>query len=181
MKAGLAHTLTQIKSFFFDVDGVFTNGHVRVMENGQLVRTLNARDSYAVQLAVKKGYHLAVFTGGNSAAVKAQLEQLGIKHIYLKCHDKLEVFEDHITGYSIDPAQCSYMGDDIPDYQVMQRVGLAACPKDAAREIQGISQYVSPYAGGEGCVRDLIQGVMMAQGTWFKEEESQRNFKDFMW
>ena len=158
--------LTRIKTLLFDVDGVLTNGQVFMMENGEFVRNMYSKDGYALQLAVKKGYRIAIITGGNSQTVKKALESLGIQDIFLAQYDKLQCYKDYINEHDLKEEEILYMGDDLPDYEVMQRVGIATCPNNSAHEIKEISIYISNKNGGEGCVRDIIEQVMRSQGTW---------------
>lgn len=158
--------LTRIKTFLFDVDGVLTNGQVLLLENGEFVRNMNSKDGYALQLAVKKGYRIGIITGGKSQAVKNALEGLGIKDIFLSQYDKLQCYKDYINEHDLKEEEIVFMGDDLPDYEVMKRVGIAACPYNAAHEIKEISIYISNRNGGEACVRDIIEQVMRSQGTW---------------
>jgi 3-deoxy-D-manno-octulosonate 8-phosphate phosphatase (KDO 8-P phosphatase) len=158
--------LNNIKAFAFDVDGVLTDGSVVLMPSGDQVRTLNIKDCFALQLAVKKGYKVAIITGGSSELVKERLLKLGISDVYLKASHKMDAFDDFLMLHDLKAENVLYMGDDVPDYEVMKRAGLAACPADAATEIKEISLYISPKNGGEGCVRDLIEQVMRLQGKW---------------
>ena len=157
---------SSIHTFIFDVDGVLTNNEVLITEKGELLRKMNVRDGMAIKMAIEKGFKIAVITGGRSEGVTKRLEALGIKDIYSGISDKLEAFEEFVTQYELDPLGILYMGDDLPDYPVMRRVGLATCPKNAAPELFPITNYVSPYNGGEGCVRDVIEKVMRLQGNW---------------
>ena len=158
--------LTRIKTLLFDVDGVLTNGQVLLMENGEFVRNMNSKDGFALQLAVKKGYRVAIITGGNSQVVKKALHALGIADVFLSQHDKLQCYKDYINEHSLNEEEILYMGDDLPDYEVMQRVGIASCPNNSAHEIKEISIYISNRNGGDGCVRDIIEQVMRSQGNW---------------
>jgi len=158
--------MTYITTFIFDVDGVLTNGNVTIFPNGELIRTMNTKDGYALKVAVNSGYNICIITGGNDKSVKIRLKGLGIKEIYLGSHNKLIDFKEFLNKYKISPNQVLYMGDDLPDLSVMLQVKLAACPKDAAPEIQNISQYVSQKKGGNGCVRDVIEQVMKVQDRW---------------
>ena len=155
-----------IHTFIFDVDGVMTNNEVIITEKGELLRKMNLRDGLAIKMAIEKGFKIAVITGGRSEGVIKRLEALGIKDIYSGKSDKLEAFDEFINQYDLDTLGILYMGDDLPDYPVMRRVGLATCPKNAAPELFPIANYVSPYKGGEGCVRDVIEKVMRLQGNW---------------
>jgi 3-deoxy-D-manno-octulosonate 8-phosphate phosphatase (KDO 8-P phosphatase) len=158
--------LRKVEAFAFDVDGVLSSQTMPMHPNGEVIRTINIRDGYALQLAVKKSFPVAVITGGNSDAVRKRFEGLGITDIYLKSHDKMEDFQDFISKYSIDPSKVLYMGDDLPDYEVMQLVGFPTCPSDAVVEIKQISKYISNYNGGDGCVRDIVEQVLRLHNKW---------------
>lgn len=159
----------EIDTFIFDVDGVLTDSSVLVMEDGKLLRKMSIRDGYALKHAVRRGYNVCVITGGTSEGVKTRLQNLGIRDIYLGQQDKMEAFEEYLHTYDLDPQKILYMGDDIPDYPVMRKVGLPACPKNAAPEIIHLAAYVSPYSGGEGCARDVIEKVMRLQDRWSED------------
>jgi 3-deoxy-D-manno-octulosonate 8-phosphate phosphatase (KDO 8-P phosphatase) len=158
--------LADIKHFIFDVDGVLTNGCVQVQENGDLLRQMHTRDGYALKTALEQKFSITIITGGNSIGVIKRLEVLGIKDIHSNIKNKLKILEEMVHSHNLDLNQVAYMGDDLPDYECMRAVHLAACPTDAAMEIKTVSQYISPYKGGEGCVRDLIEKVLKAQNKW---------------
>jgi len=158
--------LQEVKAFAFDVDGVFTDGKVYLFKEEEFVRAVNIKDGYALQYAVKCGYPVAVITGGNSNTVKTRFQKLGITDIYLKSADKTADIEDFYYKYDLEPSSILYMGDDLPDYQVMKMCGVPTCPSDAAEEIKAISKYISAYKGGEGCARDVIEQVLRLQGKW---------------
>jgi 3-deoxy-D-manno-octulosonate 8-phosphate phosphatase (KDO 8-P phosphatase) len=140
------------------------------MPDGEQLRTANVRDGYAVQLAIKKGYRIAIITGGKGEGVRKRFEGLGVKDIFMASSDKVAVFNDYIKNQGIDPTGVLYMGDDIPDWKVMHLVGLPTCPADAAPEIKAFAHYISPKKGGKGCVRDVIEQTLREQGHWFDEE-----------
>ena len=158
--------LKSIKAFVFDCDGVLTDGSVTLMPDGEQVRKMSTRDGYALQLAVKKGFIVAIISGGSSAAVKSRMTRLGVHDVYLACHDKVHALIELMHIYSLNADDILYMGDDMPDYEVMQIVGLPTCPDNAAQEIKNLSDYVSHKGGGEGCVRDVIEQAMKVQGKW---------------
>jgi 3-deoxy-D-manno-octulosonate 8-phosphate phosphatase (KDO 8-P phosphatase) len=160
--------LKDINTFIFDVDGVLTDGNVILSSSGEMVRTMSTRDGYAISQAIKKGFNVCIISGGNSDMVRKRLEYLGVKHIHLGVKDKLDVFEDYLIMQQIKAEQVLYMGDDLPDYEVMSRVGIAAAPNDAAPEILSIANYVSHKKGGEGCVRDVIEQVLKIKDCWFE-------------
>lgn len=162
--------LSGITTFIFDVDGVMTDGIVLLTPDGQMLRSMNVKDGYAIQLAIKKGYRIIIITGGNSEAVRQRFEGLGVQEVYLSIGNKLEVFHDIVKRDNLKMENILYMGDDIPDYEIMKEVGVAACPADAAQEIKHISKYISPIQGGKGCARDVLEQVMKVQDKWFDED-----------
>lgn len=155
-----------ITAFVFDVDGVLTDGSLLVLPGGVMARRMNIKDGYALQLAVKKGYKVAVISGGNSDEVNERLNKLGVEHVWMKVENKVEVLKAFMHNHNIDSTQLLYMGDDIPDIKAMDLAGLPCCPADAAQEIRKKSLYVSRLKGGEGCVRDVIEKVMRLRGDW---------------
>ena len=161
--------LTKIKTFIFDVDGVLTDGGVYLFQD-EVVRMLNSKDGYAIQYAAKLDYDIFVITGGNSVPVKDRLLGLGVKEVFLQSKNKKEVYEKLKSTYDLIDEEILYMGDDIPDYAVMELSGVAACPQDAAVEIKEIADYQSPYNGGKHCVRDVIEQTLRVQGKWFGEK-----------
>lgn len=155
-----------ISTLVFDVDGVLTDSNLLVTEEGHLLRKMNVRDGYAIRKAVDSGLRVAIITGGKSEGVIKRLKGLGVTDIYAGIQRKMEAFESLLDKYSIDLADVLYMGDDIPDYKVMRQVSMPVCPRNAAPEILAISQYISPYNGGSGCVRDVIEKVLKLNGKW---------------
>ena len=162
--------LQKIKAFLFDVDGVFTNSNVYLHPGGDLMRSMNIKDGFAIQYAVKKGYLVGIISGGDSESVRARFQKLGITDIYLKSSDKKNDYMDFILKYSLRDEEILYMGDDIPDYEVMQRVGFPCCPADAVEEIKSLSKYISDKNGGQGCVRDVVEQVLRLQGKWMHND-----------
>ncbi|PWV50803.1 HAD family hydrolase [Chitinophaga sp. S165] len=160
-----------ISTFVFDVDGVLTDGTVQLLPNGEQSRKMNIRDGYALQLAVKKGYRIAIISGGRSESVVSRLQGLGIKDIYTGVLDKQEKLQDYVFENDLRWEEIIFMGDDIPDYRAMQLVGLPVCPADAAPEIKSICRYVSPINGGNGCVREIIEKVLKLNDHWMMDEE----------
>lgn len=161
--------LNHITTFMFDVDGVLTDGDILLFRD-EFVRTLNVRDSYAMQYAVKMGFKIMVITGGSSQEVKKRLMSLGVHEVHLNSSNKLTVYNNIKENHKLKDEEILYMGDDIPDYEVMNKAGVAACPQDAAIEIKHISHYQSPFNGGKRCVRDVIEQTLRVQNKWFSEE-----------
>ncbi len=158
--------LSFIKAFVFDVDGVFTNGQLLILHTGEQLRTMNIRDGYAVQLAVKLGYPIAIISGGDEKSVVLRMEKLGVKDIYLPAPDKCKAFREFTVRYNLNPDTVLYMGDDMPDYEVIQLAGIRTCPSDADSAIKNLAHYISGFSGGKGCVRDVIEQTLRAQGKW---------------
>jgi len=175
--AGLYHRYTnqlmnvlelfsRITTFVFDIDGVLTDGSLLVMPGGAMVRRMNIKDGYALQLAVKAGYYVVIISGGNAPEVEDRLNKLGVTHVFMRAENKKMILENFMQQHSLKQSEVLFMGDDIPDYEVMSNVGLACCPADAATEIKQISKYISPLKGGEGCARDVIEKVLKLRGNW---------------
>ncbi|NVK66633.1 MAG: HAD hydrolase family protein, partial [Flavobacteriales bacterium] len=160
--------LPKITTFIFDVDGVLTNGEIFLMKE-DFVRSLNSRDAYAMQYAAKSGFRILIITGGASELVAQRLLSLGIDEVRLRSKNKLSVYKELKEKYGFEDEEVLYMGDDIPDYEILERVGVSTCPQDAAVEIKAISDYQSPYDGGKYCVRDVIEQTLRVQDKWFKE------------
>ena len=165
----MLHLFRNIRGFAFDMDGVLTDGKLWLISETEMARCMSVRDGYAMQLALKHGYHMCVVSGGKSATAQLRLEKLGLKHIYMGVTNKTQVFAQWLEETGLKAADVLYMGDDVPDIDVMKQAGLACAPADACAEILELSQYVSPMRGGEGCVRDVVEKVMRLQETWYPE------------
>jgi 3-deoxy-D-manno-octulosonate 8-phosphate phosphatase (KDO 8-P phosphatase) len=159
--------LKDISCFVFDVDGVFTNNQLIATENGDLQRTFNAKDGFALKTAIEKGYTTCIITGGTSNAVHKRFELLGVKHNYNRVSDKLKVLKEFLQQENILPENVLYIGDDIPDYEAMNLCGLKCCPNDAVPEILSIADYICHKNGGDACVREVIEMVLKVQDKWF--------------
>ncbi len=162
--------LSDITTMIFDFDGVLSDGKVLVLPDGEQLRTSNVRDGYALQLAVKKGYNIAIISGGKSKSMSQRFESLGLTDVFLGISNKKEAFENYLLAKKISSDEILYMGDDIPDYEVMKMVKIAACPANACSEIKNISHYISHANGGDGCVRDIIEQVLKIHGNWFNDD-----------
>tara|TARA_B110000467_G_C18149248_1_gene383223 strand:+ start:306 stop:818 length:513 start_codon:yes stop_codon:yes gene_type:complete len=164
--------LNHINTFIFDVDGVLTDGTVTLFPDGEQVRKMSTRDGYAMQYALKKGYRIAIISGGSSKGVQKRFDYLGLTDVHLGCSNKMEVFTELVQTYNLNTEHILYMGDDLPDLEVMKKVGLPTCPQNAATEIKQMAEHVSPKNGGDGCVRDVIEQTLRVQGKWANEQES---------
>lgn len=161
----------RVKAFIFDVDGVFTDHSIFVFENGKIVRKLNDKDLIALRKALEHGFKVALISGGSLNSLGPIFKEVGITDIYEKIRDKKEAYDRFKYTYDIDDEQILYMGDDLPDYSVMRIVGLPVCPKTAVPEIREITQYMSPFGGGEGCVRDVIEKVLRLKKVWLPKSK----------
>lgn len=166
------YDLKKIKALVFDVDGVLSSEVITLHPNGEPMRSVYIKDGYALQLAVKMGLHVAIITGGRTESVRVRYEGLGIKDIYMAAAVKTKEFAHLLEKYQLQPEEVLYMGDDIPDYDVMRQCGLPCCPADAAPEIKSVSLYISNRNGGYGCGRDVIEQVLKAQGKWMSHEDA---------
>jgi 3-deoxy-D-manno-octulosonate 8-phosphate phosphatase (KDO 8-P phosphatase) len=162
--------LKDITTMIFDYDGVFTDGKVILTESGEQLRTANVKDGYALQLAVKKGYRIAVISGGTSQSIKHRMHGLKIMDVFIKVDHKIHVYKDYLKKHNLKKEEVMFMGDDIPDLQVMKEAGVVVCPYDAAEEIKALSHYISHLKGGEGCVRDIVEQVLKVQGKWLNDD-----------
>lgn len=158
--------LAKVRAFVFDIDGVLSLQTISLNSFGVPYRTINLRDGYAVQLAVKKGYFVAVISGSNCKEYKKRLKLLGVKDIYLNSRAKLQHFKAFLQKYDLDSSEVLFMGDDIPDHQVMKAAGVPVCPADADSEIKEVASYISDKKGGEGCVRDVVEQVLRLHNNW---------------
>ncbi|ANI88353.1 3-deoxy-D-manno-octulosonate 8-phosphate phosphatase [Arachidicoccus ginsenosidimutans] len=162
----------KVKAFVFDIDGVLTNGQVLILPDihpeGRLMmaRAMSTKDGYAIQLAVKLGYPVAVISGGKNSGAELRLQALGVQHIFMGVAHKIEVFDNFLQSQGLEREDALYMGDDIPDYDILKIAGVRTCPADAVTEIKEISDYISPFKGGESCARDVIEKVLKLQGKW---------------
>lgn len=168
----IPYDLSQIKLVIFDVDGVLSAETIVLHPSGEPMRTVNIKDGYAIQLAVKQGLRVAIITGGNTRSVRQRYEGLGVTDVYMGCAVKIRTYEELLDKYGLSDGEVMYMGDDIPDYEVMRRVGCPVCPADACVEIRQLSCYVSARRGGCGCGRDVIEQVLRAQGKWLSDEKA---------
>lgn len=157
--------LTRVSTFIFDVDGVISDEKVYFLGE-EPIKSFNLKDGYALQLAAKKGYNICVISGSRSGALSQRLKNLGISHLFFSQADKLQCYKDFIAENDLSEQEILYMGDDLPDWEVLKRVGVPTCPADAAPEIKEICVYVSRRNGGQACVRDVIEQVMRAQNKW---------------
>ncbi|MEM0518727.1 KdsC family phosphatase [Aequorivita flava] len=158
--------LNHITTFIFDIDGVLTDGTIQVNTQGEMFRTMNIKDGYGLKTAVEQGFNVCIISGGTNEGVRIRLQNLGIKDIFLGAHQKTEILETYLKNNNIKRENTLYMGDDLPDFEIMQEVGLPTCPQDAVPEIKTISKYVSHKKGGKGCVRDVIEQVLKVQNKW---------------
>ena len=159
---------SKIKAFAFDVDGVLTDGGILADLNGELYRVFDSKDGMAIRMAVMKGFHMAIITGGRSESIRQRFGSCGIKpeDVYLRSRAKIEDFEDFCQRHGLEPEEVMYFGDDLPDIPVMVACGCGVCPSDAVDEVKEIAGYISTRPGGKGCARETIEMVLKEQGKW---------------
>lgn len=166
------YDLNKIKIIIFDVDGVLSAETVVLANDGEPLRTVNIKDGYVIQLACKVGLRVVIMTGGRATAIRLRYERLGVKDIFMGCAVKIEDYEKFKSENGFTDDEVIYVGDDIPDYEVMSRVGCPCCPSDACPDIKSVSKYISGRAGGYGCARDIIEQVLRAQGKWLADDKA---------
>lgn len=170
--SGINYDLKKIRALAFDVDGVLSPSTIPLHIGGEPLRMVNIKDGYALQLAVKLGYKVAIITGGKTESVRKRYEGLGIEDVYMGAAVKLQTYEQWIAKHGLRDEEVAFMGDDIPDLEVLRRVGLATAPADACAEVLQEADYISPAAGGMGCGRDLVEQVLRAHGDWMKDKRA---------
>lgn len=158
--------LKAVRAFILDVDGVMTDNIVHVTESGEQLRRMNIRDGLGLKIALKNGFPVCIITGGRSQGVIKRLSGLGVEHIYSGIEDKWPVFVQFLQTFGLKASEICYMGDDLPDLQILRKVGLSACPADAVPEVLNTVDYISPVTGGAGCVRDVVEKVLKSQGKF---------------
>ncbi len=158
--------LNNIRAFIFDVDGVLTDGRVLVTTSGELHRSMNTKDGFAMKFALTNGYKIAIISGGTNEGVRDRFEELGVQKVYLGAHQKDDSFDDFVKENNLNSSEVLYMGDDIPDLSVMEKSGLSTCPKDAVTDVKDAADYISHKKGGDGCVREIIEQVLRVKGDW---------------
>jgi len=162
--------LLKVNTFIFDYDGVLSDGQVILTSDGDALRTANVKDGYAMQLAIKKNYRIAIISGGYSESMKRRFETLKIEDVFLGVDKKIDVYNQYLKDHTLEKENVLYMGDDIPDYEIMLAAGVPTCPSDAVEEIKRIATYISHQPGGHGCVRDIIEQVLKVQGKWMNDD-----------
>jgi len=167
--------LLNVKAFVFDVDGVLSRDVSPLDENGEPMRTANVKDGYAMRIALKNGYPIAIISGAKNENIRKRYNNLGVDEIYLAVDDKTDSYNEFLAKHNIDAANVLFMGDDIPDYPLMKLSGVPTCPADAVTEIKLAAKYISDKNGGEGCVRDVVEQVLRAAGKWNNAEESRQS------
>jgi len=164
--ANYKNVLPHIKTFIFDVDGVLTDGKILITTEGELLRAMDTKDGYAMKCALIQGYKIVIISGARNIGIETRMKELGIFDIYLGANHKLDSYQDLMDNYDLDPETILYVGDDIPDIPVMEKVGLGCCPADAVSDVKAMADYVSHKNGGAGCVREIIEQVLRVQGKW---------------
>lgn len=163
----------KIKAITFDVDGVLTDGSLLAYDSHEMVRVFNAKDSFAIRVALMRGYHLAVFTGGETEGVRNRFTTCGMapEDIYMQCRGKIAALDDFCTRHGLDRSEVLYIGDDVPDVPVIKAAGIGAVPADASRDAMKEADYICDLPGGKGCLRELIEAVLREQGKWYFEDD----------
>ena len=163
--------MSKIKMLVMDVDGTLTDGHIYTGPSGEVMKVFSCKDGYALAYAIRHGYRVCIITGGYGAILERRLRMLGVKEYYIDCMDKITTLREYMKKYDLKPENVLYMGDDIPDLECMELVGIPVCPADACSEVIEASRYVSEFGGGKGAVRDIVEQVLRSQDEWAKDRE----------
>lgn len=166
------YDLQRIRAIIFDVDGVLSSETITLAADGEPLRTVNIKDGYAIQLAVKMGLRIVILTGATTEAVRLRYQRLGVNDIYMGCAVKIRTYEEFLKQYRLTDDEVMYMGDDVPDLEILRRVGCPVCPADACSDVKDTCIYISPRRGGYGCGRDVIEQTLRAQGHWLSSEKA---------
>ena len=153
--------LQSINAFIFDIDGVLSSNTININEN--FLRTINLKDSYILKKAVNSNINICIISENADNDLESYYKKMGINFISANYDNKLACVEEFMKGHKLDYSEILYMGDDFPDYEILEKVGLACCPADAANEIKNLCHYVSKFEGGKGCVRDIVEQVLRAK------------------
>jgi 3-deoxy-D-manno-octulosonate 8-phosphate phosphatase (KDO 8-P phosphatase) len=162
--------LSKITTFLMDMDGVLTDGYALCMEDGTVLRGIQSKDGFAIQLAVRMGYRIGIISGGYSAGMQQRFEKLGVQDVFMRSGYKWDVYQQYKQKYDLTDEEILYIGDDLPDYEIMKAVGYAVAPLDASDDIRAIAHWTSTKAGGQGCVREVIEKIMKIQSKWYTKE-----------
>jgi 3-deoxy-D-manno-octulosonate 8-phosphate phosphatase (KDO 8-P phosphatase) len=166
------YDLGRIKAIIFDIDGVLSAETIPMDGEGVPMRTVNIKDGYAIQLAMKLGLRVAIMTGAKVDSVRHRYEGLGVEDIFMGCAIKIKTYDEFLEKYQLSDDEVLYMGDDVPDIEILRRVGCPVCPADACSDVKDVCLYVSPLKGGYGCGRDVIEQILRAQGKWLSDEKA---------
>ncbi|MDE6354047.1 MAG: HAD-IIIA family hydrolase [Prevotella sp.] len=166
------YDLKKIRAVIFDVDGVLSAETITLHPGGEPMRTVNIKDGYAIQLACKLGLRVAIITGGTTESVRRRYANLGVEDVYMGCAVKIKTYDEFLLKYGLCDEEILYMGDDIPDYEIMKRCGCPVCPADACADIKAVSIYISERNGGHGCGRDVIEQILRAKGKWMNDAKA---------
>ena len=158
--------LKKINTFILDVDGVLTDGYLLISETGKYLRRMNIKDGYSIRYARSKGYLICVISGAEQALMRERFDKLGIDEVYVGSKDKLVSYEDLKKKHGLKDDEVIFIGDDMPDINLLKKVGFSCCPNDACDDVLSVVDYVLDKRGGEGCVREIIEKVMKLQGKW---------------
>ena len=158
--------LAEVEAIVFDVDGVMTDGGIMPLADGDFIRKYNAKDGYALAYAASHGFKIGVISGGFGKTLESRMNRLHIEHTYLGCMDKIAAIDDFIAKTGVQREHIIYMGDDIPDLDVLRYVGIPVAPADACSEVLQTAIYISEREGGDGAVRDVIEQVLRVKGIW---------------
>jgi 3-deoxy-D-manno-octulosonate 8-phosphate phosphatase (KDO 8-P phosphatase) len=176
MKKVWREKITPIKLLILDVDGVLTDGKILYNDRGEEIKAFNVRDGHGLKLLMRAGIGIALITGRKSKVVLHRARDLGIKNVYQRVTNKIEVYEKILKGKKLKDENVGFVGDDLVDIPVLKRVGFSAAVGDAIPEVREVADYVASKKGGEGAVREICELLLKVQNKW--EEITERYQKN---
>ena len=154
----------KIQLLICDVDGVMSDGLIYMGNNGEELKAFNVRDGYGIRCLLTSGIEVAIITGRQSKLLEGRAKTLGITYLYQGQHNKLLAYQQLLDTLNLKPEQTAYIGDDLIDLPVMEKVGLSVAVADAHPLLTPRAHYVTRIAGGRGAVRELCDLILLAQG-----------------
>jgi 3-deoxy-D-manno-octulosonate 8-phosphate phosphatase (KDO 8-P phosphatase) len=161
--AATHNRLAELRLVAFDIDGVFTDGRFYLSDDGIESKAFNTQDGFGVRRLIDAGFEVAVISGRRSAATAKRMDELGVRNVILGTSDKCAAFDELLAGLGLDASECAYVGDDIPDLSLLEKVGYSIAVANAVEEIRDFCDYTTKAAGGYGAVREVCDLVLAAR------------------
>ncbi|MGH8222982.1 MAG: KdsC family phosphatase [Woeseiaceae bacterium] len=161
-RARITADLASLRLVAFDVDGVFTDGRFYLSDEGVESKSFSTQDGFGVRQLLRAGLEVVIISGRRSPAVAQRMQELEIRHVIQGCGDKLHAFNELLAALGVDPMECAYVGDDVPDLALLKHVGFPVAVANAVEEVRSACQYTTGRAGGHGAVREVCELILEA-------------------